>query len=231
MLVTFSDKLTEAGNRAALAFRARLDSENLAFVQETSTSLTSVYVGFEPAEISHTEMAALLNSRLACEDWFASALPSNRKLWRIPTAYGGQYGPQLAEAAKLANISAEQAIDQISTQKVRVMTIGFAPGQPYLGQLPAQWDIPRRTELVPNVPVGALVTAIQQLVLFTAQTPTGWRHIGQTGFQGFRAECDQPFLLSAGDEVIFYSVDHKFFAEIVSENQQGDGGAVWEKIQ
>ncbi len=231
MLVTFSDQLTEPANRAALAFRARLESESWDGISETSTSLTSVYVGFDPKHISHAQMATALHSLLDIEDWFASTLPQNRKLWRIPTVYGGKRGPQLAEAAELAGLTPDAAIEQISNQQLRVLTIGFAPGQPYIGQLPSQWDIPRQSSLTPKVPIGALVIAIRQLVLFTAQTPTGWRHIGQSEFRGFRPQSDEPFVLRPGDEVIFNAVDEETHANIRARNTSGDGGAVWEEIR
>lgn len=231
MLVTFSDQLTEPANRAALAFRTRLETEGWDGVEETSTSLTSVYIGFDPKRISHTRLAVELRTLLDIEDWFTSSLPQKRKLWRIPTVYGGKMGPQLAEAAELAGQSREAAIKQISSQKLRVLTIGFAPGQPYLGQLPAQWDIPRQSGLTAKVPVGALAIAIRQLVLFTAQTPTGWRHIGQTEFRGFRPESDTPFVLRPGDEVSFHPVDEETLANIRAGNTNGDGGAVWEEIR
>lgn len=231
MLVTFSDQLTEPANRAALAFRARLEAEGWDGINETSTSLTSVYIGFDPKHISHAQMAAALHRLLESEDWFNSALPQKRKLWRIPTVYGGEFGPQLTEAADLAGLSAGAAIEQISNQQLRILTIGFAPGQPYIGQLPSQWDIPRQSGLTPKVPVGALVIAIRQLVLFTAQTPTGWRHIGQSEFRGFRPESDEPFVLRPGDEVVFHSIDEESYANIRANNESGDGGAVWEEIR
>ena len=231
MLVTFSDELTEPANRAALAFRARLEVESWDGVEETSTSLTSVYIAFDPTHINHAQMAKALKTELDSEDWFKSTLPKKRKLWRIPTVYGGKMGPQLAETAEIAGISPEKAIEQVSSQRLRVLTIGFAPGQPYLGQLPPQWDIPRQSGLTPKVPAGALVLAIRQLVLFTAQTPTGWRHIGQSAFRGFRPESETPFVLRPGDEVIFRAIDEETYANIRANNASGDGGAVWEEIR
>jgi allophanate hydrolase subunit 1 len=68
---------------------------------------------------------------------------------------------------------------------VRVLAVGFAPGQPYLGPLGEEWNLPRLKALQ-QVPAGALVQAISQFVLFTGPAPTGWRHVGQTAFRCFR---------------------------------------------
>ena len=123
-------------------------------------------------------------------------------------------------------MSAEEAVASISEARVRVQTIGFAPGQPYLGQLPEAWDIPRQSQLTDKVPVGALVVAVRQLVLFSVTTPTGWRHIGQTGFKLFRPDSDTPFVLRPGDEVQFDPVDAETFARMEADGP--DGGATSE---
>lgn len=230
LLVTFGDALTEPANRAALAFRAYLESATWDGVEETTTSLTSVYVGFDPLFVSHTEMARRLSKLMKSRDWFVSELPDNRKLWRIPTAFGGSHGPQLQEAAQLAQMTEQQAISELSTQQVRVLTVGCSPGQPYLGTLPECWDIPRQSGLTPKVPVGALVVAIRQFVLFTADTPTGWRHIAQTPFRGFRPESDAPFALRPGDEITFDAISAEKFTRISEGDISGNGGATWTAI-
>ena len=125
----------------------------------------------------------------------------------MPVVFGGDSGPQLAEAAELAAQSEGDAIATLCASPVRVQTIGFAPGQPYLGQLPENWNIPRQTGLTPLVPQGALVVAIRQLIVFSVGTPTGWRHIGQTGLRLFQPDAADPFLLRPGDEVLFHPAD------------------------
>ena len=95
-----------------------------------------------------------------------------------------------------------------------MQTIGFAPGQPYLGELPEAWDIPRQTALTDRVPIGALTVAIRQLVLFSVSTPTGWRHIGQTAFRPFRPDAETPFVLRPGDEVIFEATDRECYERL-----------------
>lgn len=221
-LVSFSDRLNEPANRAALAFRAELDALELNGIEESSTSLVSTYVRFDPSKLSHDAIQAELAKLAAAHDWFAAPLPSGRQLWRVPTVFGGDMGPQLAEAADAAGLSVDAAIASITSGPVRVQTIGFAPGMPYLGQLSAQWDIPRQTELTAQVPAGGLCVALRQLVLFPVATPTGWRQIGQTGFRLFQPATEHPFILRPGDEVIFCPVDK---AVLDSHADDPKGGA------
>ena len=151
-------------------------------------------------------------------------------MWRIPTAHGDPEAPQLAEAAALAGLTPKAAVEQLTRQQVRVLTIGFAPGQPYLGILPPEWDIPRQTQRTRQLPIGALTVAVRQLVLFTAATPTGWRHVGQTAFRGFDPHSDTPFALRPGDEAIFTEVATEELANIKTRDISGNGGAVWQDL-
>ncbi|RFP86331.1 allophanate hydrolase subunit 1 [Rhodobacteraceae bacterium 63075] len=204
LLVSFGERLGEPANRAALAFRVAVEAARIGGVSETSTSLVSVYLRFDPLNHDHPAMRAELEALLSERDWYAACLPEGRRLWRIPTVYGGD---QLAQTARAAGMSADEAVKQLSATQVRVQTIGFMPGMPYLGELPEAWDIPRQTELTAEVPKGGLCVAIRQLVLFPVATPTGWRQIGQTDFELFRPESAEPFVLRAGDEAVFEAVD------------------------
>lgn len=206
MLVSFDGQLSETGNRAALAFSAAVTSAGWSGLQEVSSSLVSVCIRFDPLTLSHEHLKRELQTLLAQRNWYEVPLPEGRRLWRVPTVFGGDLAPQLAEAADIAGLSEAEAIQSLSEARVRVQTIGFAPGQPYLGRLPKAWDIPRQSTLTKQVPIGALCVAIRQLVLFSGSTPTGWRHVGQTGVNLFRPQSDAPFALRPGDEMQFYPV-------------------------
>jgi len=221
LIVSFGAGLSEPANRAALAFRAAIDREAWDGVEETSTSLVSVFLRFDPLGLPHAEMTARLEALLAARDWMQADLPRGRRLFFVPTVYGGPHGPQLEEAAARAGLTPGAAIASLSGARVRVQTIGFAPGQPYLGVLPDCWDIPRQQDLTPRVPVGALVVAIRQLVLFSVSTPTGWRHVGQTAARLFRPEAEEPFLLRPGDEVEFPAISPEEYERMIAAGQDG----------
>lgn len=226
-VVSFGDRLTEASNRAALAFRSAIDTAGLEGVEETSTSLVSAYLRFDPLGTSHDALHAALEALLNERDWCSVRLPEGRRLWRVPTVFGGEAAPQFAETAAAAKMTEAQAIQYISGQQVRVQTIGFAPGMPYLGELSQDWDIPRQTKLTAEVPAGGLCVAIRQLVLFPVATPTGWRQIGQTAVRLFSPDGDTPFLLQPGDEVRFNAVSAKDLAEL---HDAPNGGATSEPL-
>lgn len=225
LLVQFAATMSEPANRAAIAFRAAVDAQGWKDVRETSTSLVSTFVSVDLAVTPPEAVMERLQALVATRDWFNAPLPQGRTLWRIPTLYGTDAAPQLEEAAQAAGVSPETAISELSSARVRVLTIGFAPGQPYTGELPPHWDIPRQQSLTKSVPSGALVVAIRQLIIFTNASPTGWRHVGQTAFRNFRPLDEVPVALSPGDEICFPSVTAAEYAGIIASDQSGNGGA------
>ncbi|THH36877.1 carboxyltransferase domain-containing protein [Aliishimia ponticola] len=228
LAVTFGDKMSDAANRAAIAFRAAVDAADWPEVTETASTLVSTFVAVDLIDTPFEDMQTRLQALLETRDWYAAGLPGGRKLWTLPMCFDDSRAPQIEEAARAAGLSKAEAVASLSGSRTRVITLGYAPGQPYLGTLDAAWDIPRQTDLTPRVPAGALVVAIRQFVLFTAAMPTGWRHVGQGAFRTFDPNRETPIVLTPGDEIRFAPITP---AEL-DELERGDslGGATWEAL-
>ena len=136
LLVTFGDKLSEPANRAALSFRVAVEEAGWDAVEETSSTLVSCFIRFDPLRLPHDVVKAKVETLAKSRNWFDAALPTGRRFWRIPTVYGTELAPQLAQAAATAGMSEAEAATSLSDARVRVQALGFAPGQPYLGELP-----------------------------------------------------------------------------------------------
>lgn len=226
-LVRFSRVLTEEANARALSFRDLVQDSAIEGLTEIASSLVSVRVGFDPERTDRARVTKALKTLL---EQHQSTAEGPRRLWRIPAAFGADFAPQLDEAAALAGLTPAQAIDQIEAATLRVIAIGFAPGQPYLGMLPDNWDIPRQTELTKSLPRGALITAVRQLIVWAADAPTGWRHIGQTDFRVYLPETSTPFAFEPGDAVRFQAVSDTDFRTIQTDTDT-NGGATCEVLR
>ena len=81
--------------------------------------------------------------------------------------------------------------------------IGFAPGQPYMGDLPEHLAIPRRKQPISRVPAGSIVTATGKAIVYSIENPTGWYIVGRTPARLFDPAANKPTLFEAGDTVEF----------------------------
>lgn len=228
VLVRFANQLSGEANSAALAFRSAIESDRPTAITETATSLTSVLVRFDPHGADRARIEEFLGALLATRDWYTAPMPEGRRLWRIPAVFGGAHGPQLEQVADAVGVTSDQAIADLAATELRVMAIGFAPGQPYLGFLGEHWNIPRQTEVNPQVPRGAVVVAVRQVIPFANASPTGWWHIGRTAFRCYSKAGTPPIPLSAGDSVRFDPVPAADFARLQESGPLG--GAISELI-
>ena len=227
IVVRFARSLSEDANAHALSFRDQVQEAAINGVTEVASSLVSIRVGFDPDRTNRNAVEQAIRGLIA-----SHKIPDMqpKRLWRIPAAFGPDYAPQLAEAASLAGLTPDKAVTEIEAATVRVIAIGFAPGQPYLGMLPNHWDIPRQAELTKSLPRGALITAVRQLIVWAADAPTGWRHIGQTAFRVYLPETAQPFAFAPGDAVQFHAVSDTEF-KAIQQNTDSNGGAVCEVLR
>ena len=215
---------------AVQALRAAIETAAPHGVEEIAGSLTSVYLRFDPARTTRAEVGAAAETIAAAADLAKATLPAAKRRWTIPGVIGGEHGPQFGEMAGAAGLSENAAREALLAARLRVLAIGFTPGLPYMGLMPKEWDVPRLKEITPNIPRRALVAAVRQLIVFTNPTPTGWRHIGQTAFQGFDVARDPATALMAGDEIRFEAMTPADLAGLEADNADGLGGATCEAL-
>jgi KipI family sensor histidine kinase inhibitor len=223
VLLRFATRFDPAANAAAIRLAAALDAADIPGKLEVAPALASVLLRFDPASAGRAEVAAAAAAVQQSLSHGAAEAPARR--WTVPVAFGPDNAPQLAEAADKAGLTLDQAVKEITGTPVRVLTIGFAPGQPYLGLLPEHWNIPRQSQVTPEVPAGALIVAVRQLIVFQAASPTGWRWIGRAAFRPFQADRAEPFALRAGDELRFAAVSDDALDRLRADNPDGLGGA------
>ncbi|WP_417743541.1 5-oxoprolinase subunit B family protein [Salipiger sp.] len=228
-LVRFALTPEPAAMTAARRFATRIEEATPAGVVEIAAALVSVLVRFAPS----TDRATLEAQLKGLAEDIASGpldMPSPTRLWTIPVAFGGDEGPQLGQAAQAAGLTEAQAVDEICAADLRVLTIGFAPGQPYIGLMPEHWNLPRLSELTPSVPAGALVVAVRQFVLFGAESATGWQQVGRAAFRSFVPARAEPMPLRGGDAIRFARAPADEIARL-SEDTDRMGGATLEVLR
>lgn len=229
LLVRFARAASFEATAACLAFQRAVETLALTGVRDVVPSLTSVSVQFDPSVLDRATLVAAITPLLS-EAATDALLPAPTRRWHIPVAFGGDFGPQLSEFAEVSGLSEAQILKDAQETELRVLAIGFAPGQPYLGYLPEGWQVPRQRNLTPRVPAGAIATAVRQMVLFTNASTTGWRQIAETGFRPFLQDRAEPFLLRQGDALRLEQVSHDTYRDLKRNDAEGLGGAKCEVL-
>lgn len=221
VLVRFTTIWSEAANTAAQQLAAALSADPLPGQTEVAPGLGSVLLRFDRLETTRAAIIGSLRDRLD----HVAPVDTAAQHWLVPACFGGAWGTDLAEAAALAGRSESALISELCATDLRVLALGFAPGQPYLGTLPAHWQMPRLPALTPRVAAGTITTALRQIVLFATPSPTGWRALGRTAFRPFSALAAEPFLLRPGDLLRFTPTSAENIAALT---EKGDplGGAI-----
>jgi KipI family sensor histidine kinase inhibitor len=147
-------------------------------------------------------VSATLEARLGRA---TGTLPGTRTR-TIPVAYGGADGQDLPEVARLTGMSEDEVVALHSSLELRVLFSGFAPGFPYLGDLPAALRVPRLATPRTRTPPGSVAIAGSMSGIYPADLPGGWRVIGRTSAPLFDPRRRPPAYLVPGDRVRFRPV-------------------------
>jgi KipI family sensor histidine kinase inhibitor len=124
----------------------------------------------------------------------------------IPVRYGGDDGPDLADAASLAGITPDALVALHTSGEHPVLFLGFAPGFPYIGDLAPALVLPRLATPRTSTPAGSVGIAEAYTGIYPAALPAGWRIIGRTAMAMFDPATDPPTTLLPGDLVRFEAV-------------------------
>ena len=128
------------------------------------------------------------------------------RLVELPTAYGGENGPDLPYVAENAGMSEADAVKIHSSTDYLVYAMGFSPGFPYLGGLDPRLSAPRLSSPRTLIPAGSVGIAETQTGVYPTATPGGWRLIGRTETPLFDPTANPPTAISPGDRVRFVPV-------------------------
>ena len=211
LVLEFGHAIDDAALVRVQALAASLGRDPPAGVTDVVPAFASVTVFYDLARAgSYDQLCAELRTRAGRA---ASRPPfATTRVIEIPGCYGGEFGPDLQQVATQAGLSAEEAVALHSGAEYRVHAIGFVPGFPYLGGLPARLHTPRRATPRTQVPAGAVGIGGAQTGVYPLATPGGWNLIGRTPLALFRPAEDPPALLRAGDTVKFRSISPEEFA-------------------
>jgi KipI family sensor histidine kinase inhibitor len=195
--IEFGETVDPALNRRVLALDRLVAARPRPGLVETVPTYRSLTVHCDPVEGDPQALGAELLS------WAAEAGDDEAagRLWRVPVAYGGEHGIDLAALAERHGLTPSQVIERHAAARYRVYMIGFMPGFTYLGGLDPVLATPRQPEPRAATPAGSVSIGGAQAAIASVEAPSAWHLIGRTPARMFAPRRDPPVMLAAGDEV------------------------------
>ncbi len=213
VVIELGNSIEEATASRVRALVADLTTDCPAGVRDIVPAYAQVAVYYDPAHLGDfpafcRELAAWV---VRADD---SAVTAVGRHVDVPTHYGGEYGPDLEIVGGQHGLSAAEVIALHSGADYLVHAIGFAPGFPYLGGLPANLVTPRRATPRARVEAGSVGIGGAQTGIYPVATPGGWQVIGRTPLRLFDPFRKEPAWLQVGDRVRFQPITAGEFLEL-----------------
>lgn len=217
LTVELGDRLERATSERVLALYRRLERAALAGVVELLPTFRSLTIHYDPLRTSHATLACELAPLL---EGLEGVRPASRR-WTIPVCYDPRFALDLDEVSSRTGLAPAAVIELHSTTTYHVYMIGFLPGYPYMGDLPAPLALPRRESPRTQVPIGSVAIATMQTAVYTLQSPGGWHILGRTPVPLWSRRRRPPALLAPGDKVRFAPIAIDEFERLA---RQADAG-------
>lgn len=151
----------------------------------------------------------------------APPLHTSGRHWQLPGCFETEFAPDLQGLAAARGLSPQQVIDYVVATPFRVYMLGFLPGHPYMGDLPAACEVPRLASPRREVPVRSIAVAGRMCTIYPWPSPGGWHLIGRTPVRVFDAAAAEPALLRPGDTVTWQRVGLAAFEALERRAQAG----------
>jgi KipI family sensor histidine kinase inhibitor len=202
VLAGYPDLSDAEANRAAVALGQALVPLGGAGLLDAIAGARTLLLLFDPLRLRRERLGQQIRS--AGRRGVTSE--AARRLFRIPTCYGGQNGVDLASLAAERGVPPEDLVRRHCLSEYTVLFIGFSPGFPYLGGLAPELHTPRLGTPRTRVPAGSVAIGGPYCGIYPSESPGGWRLLGRTPVRLFDAGAEPPSLLRPGDRVRFEPV-------------------------
>jgi len=209
LLAEFSTRLDLEVNARLQGLAEAVRAKRLPWISDIVPALGSLALHFDPARVP-----AGLDPMEAAEGLLQDCLRAATRLSRargalleVPVCYDAEFAPDLAEVAGQVKLSVGEVVRRHAAPGHRVLMMGFAPGQPYIGGLDAALAVPRRATPRMRVPAGSIAIANAQTAVYPFEISGGWNVIGRTPLKVFDVTREPAALFTPGMNVRFAVID------------------------
>jgi inhibitor of KinA len=195
---------------AAVRFAAAVRAANPRWLHDVVPAYASAGVFFDADCTSTSDVMRWLEA-LAVPPTEAAA----GRVFTVPVCYEMQL--DLPRVCEHTGRTADDVIRLHTAREYTVYAIGFVPGFPYMGYLPAELcGVPRLAAPRVRVDPGSVGVTGKQTGIYPLPRPGGWNLIGRTPLTIVDV-ADGYFPLRVGDRVRFERVDEARYRELEGE--------------
>lgn len=218
LVVEFGREIDRHASALVLALADRVKAAAIPGVVETLPTFRSLMVHYDPLRLSQPELKARIAPLL---EGLTAAEQAGRH-WRLPACYDPSIGLDLLEVAERTKLSVDEVIKIHSATTYHIYMLGFLPGFPYMGDLPAALELPRRQNPRLRVPKGSLAIAMRMSCVYSLESPGGWHVLSLTPTPLWDPRRTNAGLLAAGDKVVFEPVSLAEYQSLLARADSGE---------
>lgn len=218
LLIQFEQVISPAINQRIAAIVKLIRAQQISGIIDMIPTYCSLLINYNPQAISYKELHHRIESIVKMDTKTESI---TKKVYEIPTCYGGKYGPDLKNIAEHAGLSEEEVIRIHSSSDYLIYMLGFLPGFTYLGGLDERIHTPRLANPRVLIPAGSVGIGGSQTGIYPVDSPGGWQLMGMTPVKTYDPNRAEPILVQAGDYIRFVPVSEEEYLAI--EKQVADG--------
>ena len=214
--VEFGQEISLEINHKVMALKMVLEQKPIRGIVELIPTYCSLLVQYDPMELRYGQLREKLYTLVNQLD--KVEMPP-KQVVEIPVAYGGEYGPDLGEVARVHNISEDEVIKLHSEPEYPIYMLGFVAGFPYLGGMNKAIATPRKKSPRLKIEAGSVGIAGEQTGIYSVESPGGWQIIGRTPLKLYDVNRNEPVLLKAGQYIKFKPITKEEFRAMENEHK------------
>ena len=212
--VEFGQEISLEINHKVMALKMVLEQKPIRGIVELIPTYCSLLIQYDPMDLRYGQLREKLYTLV---NQLNKVEMPPKQVVEIPVAYGGEYGPDLGEVARVHNISEDEVIKLHSEPEYPIYMLGFVAGFPYLGGMNKAIATPRKKSPRLKIEAGSVGIAGEQTGIYSVESPGGWQIIGRTPLKLYDVNRNEPVLLKAGQYFKFKPITKEEFRAMENE--------------
>lgn len=218
LLIEFGKEISPEINARITAVVRMMKAQQIEGMVDMIPSFCALLINYDPRVISYGAIKERIEKLLELD---VETEESETRIFEIPVCYGGEYGPDLENIAKLAGLTVQEVIDIHSSRDYLIYMLGFLPGFSYLGGLDERIHTPRLANPRLKIRAGSVGIGGSQTGIYPLDSPGGWQLLGLTPVKTYDPDREVPILFEAGDYIRFVPVTEDEYQEIKAQVDAG----------